>query len=134
MASKKKFSKKDELGDEELEELLNDPEKLAAVLDKKPPAPQKSKRQSGQKETATLARERQNMRSNKSTSAREVLERMLQKNPGLTRPFPHFVDGELHTVFPATEGKPAYWVPIAKRTTDEDASTVRQSRCHQRHQ
>ena len=86
-----------------MEELLNDPEKLAAVLDKKPPAPQKSKRPSGQKETATLARERQNMRSNKSTSTREVLERMLQKNPGLTRPFPHFVDGELHTVYPATE-------------------------------
>ena len=66
MASKQKFSTKDELGDEELDELLNDPEKLAAVLDKKPPAPRKSKRQSGQKETATLARERQNMRSNKS--------------------------------------------------------------------
>ena len=125
MASKKKFSTKDELGDEELEELLNDPEKLAAVLDKKPPVPPKSK--SGQKETATLARERQNMRSNKSTSTREVLERMLQKNPGLTRPFPHFVDDELHTVFPAKEGNPAYWFPIAKRTTDEEASTVRQS-------
>jgi len=31
-------------GDEELDELLNDPEILAAVLDKKPPAPRKSKR------------------------------------------------------------------------------------------
>jgi len=34
MASKNTFSSKDALGDEELDELLNDPEKLVAVLDK----------------------------------------------------------------------------------------------------
>jgi len=50
---------------------------------------------------------------------------MLQKNLG--KPFPHFVDGKPHTLFSATDGKPAYWVPIAKRATDEEVSTVRQS-------
>jgi len=34
----------------------------------------------------------------------------------------HKRNGELHTVFPGTDGKPAYWVPIAKRATDEEAS------------
>ena len=36
-------------------------------------------------------------------------------------------DGEVQTVYPATERKTAYWVPMAKFTTDEEASTVRQS-------
>jgi len=88
---------------EELDELLNDPEK-------KPPASWESKRQSGQKETVTLANERQNMRSDVSTSTREVLNRMLQKT--LTAPFTHFV--ELHMVFPAKDGKSG--------ATDEDGS------------
>jgi len=61
------------------------------------------------------------MRSIKST-----ITKMLQKNPGLTKLFPHFVDG-LHTVYPAKDGKPAFWVPTAKRATNEEASTVRQS-------
>ena len=39
MASMKKFSTKDELGDEELEELLDETVKLAAVQDKKSLAP-----------------------------------------------------------------------------------------------
>jgi len=62
------------------------------VLEKRPPEPWKSKRQSGNKETVNMARERQNMSSNQSTSTWEVLERMLEKNPGLTKPFPHFMD------------------------------------------
>ena len=78
MASKKKFTSKDMLADEDLDELLLNPEKLAEVLEKRPPAPRKSKRQSGNKEMVTMARERQNMRSNQSTSTREVLERMLE--------------------------------------------------------
>jgi len=41
------------MGEKELDELFNNPEKLAAVLDKKPPVPRTSKRQSGQRETAT---------------------------------------------------------------------------------
>ena len=66
------------LADEDLDELLLDPEKLAEVLEKRPPAPRKSKRQSSNKETVTMDRvrhssnketvtvdrERQNMRSN----------------------------------------------------------------------
>ena len=61
---KEKVSAKDMLADE----LLLNTAKLAEVLEKRPPAPRKSKRQSGNKETATMARERQNMRSNISTS------------------------------------------------------------------
>ena len=41
------------------------------------------------------------------------------ENPGLTKPFLHFVDGELHTVYPATDGKLTHWVPIAKRARNE---------------
>ena len=49
---------KDMLVDKKLDELQNDPAKLAELLDKKPPAkPRKSKRQSGNKETTTMARE-----------------------------------------------------------------------------
>ena len=114
MAAKKKFTAKDMLADEDLDELLLNPAKLAEVLDKRPPATRKSKRQSGPKETVTMGRERQNMRSNQSTSTREVLERMLEKNPNLTEPFPHFEDGQMHLVYPAQDGKPAYWVPIKK--------------------
>jgi len=91
MASKKKFTAKDMLADEDLDELLLNPAKLAEVLEKRPPASRKSERQSN-KDMVTMARERQNMRSNQSTSTREVLERMLEKNPGLTKPFPHFMD------------------------------------------
>ena len=54
-------SKKDFLskvaGNKVLDKLLNDAEKLAAMLDKKPLASRKSKRQSGQKVTATLEKE-----------------------------------------------------------------------------
>ena len=58
MAANKKFTAKDMLADEDLEELLLNPAKLAEVLEKRPPAPRKSKRQSGNKETVTMARER----------------------------------------------------------------------------
>jgi len=64
MASKKNFTAKDMMADEDLDELLLDPEKLAEVLEKRPPAPRKSKRQSSNKETVTMARGRQNMKSN----------------------------------------------------------------------
>ena len=114
MAAKKKFTAKDMLADEEMDELLLNPAKLAGLLEKRLPAPWKSKRQSGNKETVTMASERQNMRSNQSTSTREVLERMLEKNPNLTEHFPHFEDGQMHLVYPAQDGKPAYWVPIKK--------------------
>ena len=124
MAAKKKFTAKDMLADEDLDELLLNPAKLAEVLEKRPPAPRKSKRQSGNKDMVTMARERQNMRSNQSTSTREVLERMLEKNPNLTEPFQHFVDGQMHLVYPAQDGKPAYWVPIAK---GDEESRMRQS-------
>ena len=48
-------------GDKELDELPNNQAKLAEVLDKKPPAPNKGNpsTQSGNKETATMAREPQ---------------------------------------------------------------------------
>jgi hypothetical protein len=62
MAAKKKCTAKEMLADEDLDELLLNPEVL-----KKRPAPRKFKRQSGNKETVTMARERQNMRSNQST-------------------------------------------------------------------
>ena len=124
MAAKKKFTAKDMLADEDLDELLLNPAKLAEVLEKRPPATRKSKRQSGPKETVTMGRERQNMRSNQSTSTREVLERMLEKNPNLTEPFQQFVDGQMHLVYPAQDGQPAYWVPIA---TDDKESRMLQS-------
>ena len=60
MASKKKFTAKDMLVDEDLDELLLNPAKLAEVLEKRPPAPRKSKRQSNNKDMVTMARERQN--------------------------------------------------------------------------
>ena len=49
---------------------------------------------------------------------------MLEKNPDLTEPFPDFVDGQMHLVYPAQDGKLAYWVPIAK---GDDESRTRQS-------
>ena len=55
---KEKYTAKDMLTDEELDELLNDLAKLADVLEKWPPAPRKSKRQSSNKKTATIAWER----------------------------------------------------------------------------
>ena len=78
-----------------------------------------------------MARERKNMRSNQSTSTWEVLERMLEKNPGLTEPFPHFVDGLMHLVYPAQDGKPAYWIPIAK--SDDDSRTRQSDRSSRYH-
>ena len=79
MASKKNFTAKDILADEDLDELLLNPEKLAEVLEKRLPAPRKSKRQSSNKETVTMAGERQNMRSNYSKSTGDVLDRMQKK-------------------------------------------------------
>ena len=58
MASKK-YTARDMLAEEELAELLLDPAKLAEVLEKRPPVPRKSKRQS------------RNTRSNYSTRTRE---------------------------------------------------------------
>jgi len=73
MASKKNVFGKGRAVGRRTGALLNDPGKLVALVDKKPPAPRKSKQQIGQK-SATLAKERQKMRS---TSTIEVLERML---------------------------------------------------------
>ena len=76
------------------------------MLEKRPLAIRESKRQSKNKDMVTMVRERQNMRSNQSTSTREFLERMLEKYLGLTEPFPHFVDEQIHLVYPAQDGKP----------------------------
>ena len=54
MASKKKITEKDMLADEDLDELLVNPTKLAEVLEKRPPVSRKSKRQSNNKDMVTI--------------------------------------------------------------------------------
>ena len=66
------------------------------------------------------------MRSNQSTSTREVLERMLEENPGLTKPFPHFVDGctwsTQHKMENLRTGSPLRKVTMkAKRQSDRSS-------------